>query len=120
MMAMKLMLTLFDPQPWEIWWADVEFEDQPGIYKRRPVLVIDNQENPLVLVLKLTTHPPRLDFKGEYEIIEYQQAGLKKKTVARCSKLISIHISFFIHKIGVLQPIDIMNIINEIDILGLS
>ena len=55
-----------DPQPWEVWWAEVYFEDHPEEAKRRPVLVLENQTC-IVLSLKITSHPPRMDsFMGEY------------------------------------------------------
>lgn len=106
------------PSAWEIWWASVEFEDQPGVKKTRPVLVIPNSATPLVLTLKMTTHPPRLNYPGEYEIIDYQKAGLKKKTVIRCSKAILLDQKAFSSKIGILQPVDIMNVSNILRQLG--
>lgn len=106
------MQTSHDPAPWEIWWAYVEYEDQPGVGKRRPVLVYQNEGEHLVLALKMTTHPVRPDYPGEYEIIDYTGAGLKKATVIRCSKALWLGKSDFYSRIGMLQPTDIMNVIN--------
>ena len=106
------MKTLCEPAPWEIWWVDVEYEDYPGVSKRRPVLVYQNEGNRLVLTLKMTTRPVRPDYPGEYEIIDYPGAGLKKATVIRCSKAIWLDKSDFQSRIGMLQPTDIMNVIN--------
>lgn len=122
MKAMKHMQTSSNniPSTWEIWWAFVEFEGQPGNGKTRPVLVIpsNNNDAPLVMSLKMTTHPPRLNYPGEYEIIDYQKAGLKKKTVIRCSKAILLDQKAFSSKIGILQPVDIMNVSNILRQLG--
>lgn len=104
--------TSCNPAPWEIWWAYVEFEDQPGIGKMRPVLVYQTDGKSLVLALKMTTHPIRSGYAGEYEIIDYAGAGLKKKTVIRCSKAMWIDKTSFRNRIGMLQPTDIMNVIN--------
>lgn len=100
------------PSPWEIWLAYVEFEDKPGVCKVRPVLVIQDNEKTLVTVLKMTSHPSRCDYDGEYEIMDYQGTGLEKKTVVRCSKIMLLDESSFKSRIGILQPRDIMNIIN--------
>ena len=50
---MMPMMALPDPAPWEIWWAYVEFEDNPGIGKIRPVLVYQTDGKSLVLSLKM-------------------------------------------------------------------
>lgn len=119
MREMMHMPTLHkSPDPWEIWWAFVEYEDKPGMGKRRPVLVIPSNEQPLILTLKMTTHPVRRGYAGEYEIIDYNGTGLKKKTIIRCSKAILMDESSFDSRIGVLQPRDIMNIINILRQIG--
>lgn len=101
------------PSPWEIWWAYVEYEDQLGEGKIRPVLVLPGIENSvMVMALKMTIHPVRYGYKGEYEIIDYQGTGLKKKTTVRCSKVLFIDLKMFKNRIGILQPRDMMNIIN--------
>ena len=109
---MPMTTSYNSPAPWEIWWAFVEYEDQQGIGKKRPVLVIPGNDSPLIMVLKMTSHSPRGNFKGEYQLIDYKSAGLKKPTVVRCSKIMSMDEKSFNDKIGILQPRDIMNITN--------
>lgn len=48
---------MIDFQRWEIWEADVPFEDKPGS-KRRPVLFL-SETGMLVLSLKMTSHEAR-------------------------------------------------------------
>ncbi len=96
-----------DPQPWEVWWAEVYFEDHPEEAKRRPVLVLENQTC-IVLSLKITSHPPRMDsFRGEYALQKWHYAGLTKPSTVRISKLLRLQRSDFVDKVGELHPIDI-------------
>ena len=74
---------------WEIWEADVPFEDKKQS-KLRPVLIL-SEEEALVLSLKMTSHEPRYKkLEGEYEIMKWQEAGLVKPTVVQCSKLLKL------------------------------
>lgn len=93
-------------QKWDIWLANVRFEDNPEEYKLRPVLVIDKQ-NMFILSFKMTSHSPRQNFHGEYSIKYYKEAGLIKPTVIRLSKKLLLLENEFIHKIGRLHPYDI-------------
>lgn len=93
-------------QKWEIWLANVRFEDKPDEYKLRPVLVID-KENIYFLSFKMTSHKPRDNYFGEYSIQFFQEAGLKKPTVIRLSKKLLLLEKEFINKIGRLHPYDI-------------
>ena len=62
---------------WEIWEANVPFEDTPGS-KRRPVLIYTERDDD-VLCFKMTSHEPRYQtLEGEYEIMRWEDAGLKK------------------------------------------
>jgi len=95
-----------DPRPWEVWWADVAFEDQPERTKRRPVLVLDRQTC-IVLSLKITSHAPREGFLGEYALQKWRAAGLSKPSTVRISKVLRLRQNDFAEKIGNLHPIDI-------------
>ncbi len=74
---------------WEIWEADVPFEESKG-HKKRPVLILSSTEV-LVFSLKMTSHEPRYKcLEGEYEIMKWQEAGLKAPTVIQCSKQLKL------------------------------
>lgn len=93
-------------QKWDIWLANVRFEDNPEESKLRPVLVIDKQ-NMFILSFKMTSNTPRQNFYGEYSIKYYKEAGLVKPTVIRLSKKLLLLENEFIHQIGRLHPYDI-------------
>lgn len=98
------------PKPWEVWLAAVKFEDEPSAVKRRPVLVL-NDDQVYILSLKITSRPPRSGYFGEYSLLKWQEAGLHKPSTVRTSKKLQLFERDFVHKIGRLTPIDILNII---------
>ena len=97
---------------WEIWLANVRFEDKPNESKLRPVLVID-KDDIYILSFKMTSHEPRQNDFRDYSIKFFQEAGLHKPTVIRLSKKLALLENEFVHKIGRLHPFDI-NEVNKI------
>ena len=103
------------PEKWEVWIATVKFEDSPEVKKRSVVIVAPNIA--YFLSLKVTTHPPRSHYAGEYVLQMWKEAGLDKPSTVRASKLLKLKDSDLSHKAGRLHPIDIMGlkeIINEL------
>lgn len=94
---------------WDVWLADVSHEENPEISEPRPVVILDSGGY-FTFSLKGTSHEPRDNFTGEYKLMYWKEAGLKKETVIRCSKLLKLNDSDFRFKIGVLHPVDIINI----------
>lgn len=92
---------------WEIWEAVVSFEECSG-RKKRPVLVLSEDEY-LVLSLKMTSHKPRYKtLEGEYEVMQWKEAGLLKPTVVQCSKVLKLQMSDITDKkYGKLRAVDI-------------
>jgi hypothetical protein len=80
---------------WEIWLADIPFEDNSGS-KVRPVIIL-NRTTGRLNVLPLTTHEPRL---GDYDLPHWAEAGLPKPSAVRIPKLSYIATSAVIKKIG--------------------
>ena len=103
-------MTTLPLNKWDIWLAKIAFEDAPEIIKNRPVLVINNNTF-LVLSLKITSHSPRDNYSGEYQIIKWREAGLLKPSTIRTSKKLFLPPDKFIHKLGVLHEIDKNNLI---------
>ncbi len=93
---------------WDIWIAKVGFEAQDG-FKIRPVLIIDGTCC-CVLSLKITSHTPREGYDGEYQIIEWKEAGLMKPSTIRITKRLSLPTDSFVKRIGRLMPIDCENV----------
>lgn len=99
------------PCKWEIWLAKVKFEDDLKQVKNRPVLVVAPGVQ-YILSLKITSHEPRSEFAGEYAIIKWPEAGLRKESTIRCGKRLNLVESDFVHKLGRLHPVDIINVQN--------
>lgn len=93
---------------WDILLADVPFDDQPET-KVRPVLVLGEDVHVLDC-LKMTSKPPR---PGEYLLRKWSEAGLRKPTVVRIGKRLSLGKCRIRKKIGTLHPADAIEIENR-------
>ena len=76
----------------------------------RPVLIIDGTRC-YVLSLKITSHVPRSQFPGEYQIIEWKEAGLMKPSTIRISKQLNLPADSFVKRIGRLTELDRLNVL---------
>ncbi|WP_304089022.1 type II toxin-antitoxin system PemK/MazF family toxin [Phascolarctobacterium succinatutens] len=97
-----------EPNKWEVWLADVRFEDKPEISKRRPVIVFDKQQV-YIVSMKVTGQPPK-NSKTDYVLQRWQEAGLDTVSIVQITKQLKLVRSDFICKIGKLQIKDIMEI----------
>lgn len=97
----------------EIWLAEFVFEDNPNIKKKRPVLILENGFAS-VFSAKITSHLPRQNALGEYEIIKWKEAGLLFQSTIRLSKIIRIQDADFYQKLGNLQEVDLLNVLKII------
>lgn len=95
-------------KPWEVWFASVRFEDAPTISKPRPV-IITSYGDVFICAFKVTTHEPR-DTWGEYQLTQWQCAGLDRPSTVRLSKLVRLQQQDMIHRVGTLHPIDVLGI----------
>lgn len=100
------------PMIWDIYNADVFFEDKME-KKTRPVLLIDEINN-ICLSLKITHNTKRTGI-DEYTIVEWKEAGLDTKSNVRISKLIPLDNKYLNDKRGVLQPNDRKALIEKIE-----
>ena len=73
------------------------------------VLIIDGTRC-YVLSLKITSHIPRLQFPGEYQIIEWKEAGLLKPSTICISRQLNLPAESFVKKIGRLTELDRLNV----------
>lgn len=90
---------------WEIYLADVPFEDLPQS-KLRPVIILEDG-TVLVDCLKMTSQPPR---PGEYLLQRWAEAGLRKPTTVRLSKRLALPPAAFRKRLGELDLVDIFEI----------
>lgn len=94
---------------WEIWLAEVAYEDNPTDSKKRPVLILQ-PGLAVSLVSKITSHAPRSNYYGEYQISDWQGAGLLYPSTIRLSQRFDLNHNYMIRKLGNLQPVDILNV----------
>lgn len=88
-----LSLQLFD-----VWRLPFEFAEKPGVFKNRPVIVGDIDEDSVeifIVTVKVTSHAPRINFPGEVPLLDWHEAGLPKPSTARCSQIARVPKSFF-------------------------
>ena len=97
--------------PWDIYVADVPFEDLPQS-KLRPVIILADSVL-VVECLKMTSKPPR---PGEYVLQKWYEAGLLKPTTVQISKRLLLNHNALRKRIGTLHPIDILEIQKRISI----
>lgn len=74
---------------WDIYWAEVPYEDDPTQTKLRPA-IIARDKIVTVLVIRVTSHSARDDDPYDYEIQEWKAAGLKEPSTVRVSKIVQI------------------------------
>lgn len=95
---------------WSVWLAWFRYEDSDEA-KQRPVLVLDDG-TVFVLVAKMTSSKPAL--VTDYQLIEWEKAGLQRQTTVQLDKRRQMTESQLIHEIGRLSIIDIQNILQII------
>lgn len=76
------------PQPWEVWLAYVRFADHPNVGKVRPVIIIDNEMEAIV-VAKVTTAQPQPQFTY-CELEDWESEGLLRPSRAQTTPLFRI------------------------------
>lgn len=78
----------------QIRYMPFEYEDMPGTFKERPVIVgAVSFEKALVLLVKVTGHGPRREYPGEVVLVDWAAEGLSKPSVARCSKTVEVDLN---------------------------
>ena len=97
---------------WEIWFAKFPFEEDPSIEKERPVIIL-NVEPLEVLSVKVTSHKVRNEDEYDIAIEHWQEAGLRKPSVARISKAMFLDNNKFEYKIGTLHDDDKVSIFTK-------
>ena len=87
---------------YEFWWAHVKYEDCDNI-ETRPVLVIGNAA--YVMALK-ATKSDRGNEGTELRLYYWKEAGLKVETSIRLSKVLKLHESDMVERIGAMDDRD--------------
>ena len=80
--------------PYQVRRLAFEYEERPGTYKERPVIVGAVDETvAVVLLVKVTGHGPRREYPGEVWLEDWRSEGLTKPSTARCSKTVEVDVS---------------------------
>lgn len=96
-------------RPQEVWFANFPFSEDPTRFKRRPVIVLDvDNENCIVLSMKVTSRSPRSEF--EIEIFDWATIPLDHISTADASSVKQIPKSNFDKKVGRLSNDDWDNV----------
>lgn len=90
---------------WDVYWADMPYEENPSQTKPRPVVIARDQVV-YVLTLRVTSHAARQKDPYDYTLQFWQEAGLTKASVVRVSKLAKIKPEAIHERIGSIHPAD--------------
>ena len=95
------------PLKWDVWHARFYYDGNNG-YKYRPVLVVSVSNNG-TLVMMITSATNKLSLEHDYHLQDWQNAGLKKPSIARCDRVAEIPAGYLgsAGKIGHLSERDI-------------
>jgi len=77
-----------EPRSWEIWSANVRFEEEPDKVKERPVLVFP--DGTVYVAHPITSHVVRKNDPMDYPILKWQEAGLDHPSTLRLGKRIAL------------------------------
>jgi mRNA interferase MazF len=108
------------PKLGEIYWVDMQYEDDPTSSEYRPVAIIgEDEENLLVLVIELTSQGPKSPY-GFYQtlrvpIIHWKSAGLDNFSYGKVNRASVIESSALRSQdyIGELDPSDLDNLMHS-------
>ena len=97
----------------EIWIARVRFIQDSSKVKARPVVIVGkNIANEMDVVINpITTESARTDY--DIPISNWEKAGLAEPSIARTSKPLTITGSELHEKIGELDPVDLVKVLQK-------
>lgn len=92
----------------EIWFLELNG-------KKRPVVIISN-DNIVVELDRLVATVTSQEARNEFDVVleNWEQAGLDKPSVVRCSKINTVHYKELLFKIGKLQEQDLERVLKTI------
>ena len=98
-----------DPSPnlWEVWHARCESEGGRG-YKYRPVIIVGVSSDGS-LAMMVTSSTNRLRLPHDYLLVDWEQAGLVKPSIARVDRIVELPPNYIgtAGKIGELSDRDV-------------
>ena len=86
------MTTSCNPQQREIYLAYLEFSDKPGVGKVRPVLILENEKEQLVVAVAKVTSVPSGEDNSRIELKNWENYGLLKPSFVRIDQRFRVSI----------------------------
>ncbi len=86
------MTTSYDPQQGEIWLAYLEFTDKPGVGKVRPILILENEKEQLVVAVAKVTSVPSGEDNSRIELKNWENYGLLMPSFVRIDQRFRVSI----------------------------
>lgn len=106
------------PDSKAIYLVRIYYKGQSGIFKSRPVLILNNLGNGWVTIAEITSTPPKQPpshfDKIKEPIIKWAEYGLTNPSFIKCKNLHNIEISRLYQKIGIMEDDEFFNIIEKI------
>lgn len=102
---------------WDIYWADVPYEDDPAASKKRPVIIAKDNSPVYVLTFKMTSKEPRENDLGDYALKYWKESGLEEPSTVRLMKISQItpdRIGDYIGRVHAVDAFRIQQTIGEI------
>lgn len=99
-----------EPQLYDVWLMRVEFPDHPGVGKVRPVVVTHIDDDCLSGIVVKVTSVTTWDEPGDVELLDWQQEGLYKPSMVRCSQRFWFEGGDLLKHLGRLSPRDAIRI----------
>jgi mRNA-degrading endonuclease toxin of MazEF toxin-antitoxin module len=94
---------------WDIYWADVPFEEDSTQIKSRPV-IIAKDNSIYALVIRITSQEARTSDPYDYPLHEWQYANLERPSVVRIRKIAQLKPDAIHDYIGRIHPADALEI----------
>jgi hypothetical protein len=92
-----------EPNIWEVWLADVMFDDGSDM-KKRPVIIL-GEHSSIITAIELTSRAPK--YADEFLLSDWRRVGLKNQSTVKTENIVHLYPHSLIHKIGNLGMVDI-------------
>lgn len=117
----------FDFSLGEIFWSEVEYEQEPGESKIRPVIIVAESEDDLLILVSTTSQPPDdpPKYHDQYKIPlpNWRKCGLFKPSWGLGLRLLEVNKRNFAKEInnedfiGKMPPRDLKYLIHQIELI---
>lgn len=118
-------MLLNPPNPWDIWMAEVSYEENPNRFKTRPVIILEQDEEctdeNAWLAIYITSQVAKYRNRNDSVILEWQKEGLDKPSIALCAEILQLYETDLqrTRPIGYCSAYDINRIEDILDKLGI-